>query len=129
MSYCTTTELGYATGSDLSSTILQAIIDDGDREIDAYLARYGLTGTASGACKSASLKLATAGVYQRYRAARDHPPIITSGDWSQSDSVDDLGMIKELRDSAFKLLDHYVDVQTSLSASKVVFVRKVSGYP
>jgi hypothetical protein len=113
MSYCTTTELINITGSDLGTTKLQAIIDDADREIDAYLAPYGLSGTASGACKSASLKLSQAGIY------------LLAGNTAPTEQLFNPAGV--LRKAAFTLLDWYIDNQTSLSGSKRVFVRRVDG--
>lgn len=115
MSYCSTADLVNISGSTASSTVLQAIIDDGDREIDAYLAPHGLAGTDTGAPKSASLKLAQAGLLVYNRMSGSSPPVYSSGDYSQSDTVDLLGIAKHLRDSAFALLDKYIEDKTTIT--------------
>lgn len=114
MTYCTVTDVKNVTGSDLSDTIVTAIIESADREIDAYLAPYGLSGSSSvGACKEASIKLSQAGIYSM--AGNTAP---TEQLWNPA------GM---LRKAAFALLDYYIDNQTSLSGSKRAFVRRVDG--
>jgi hypothetical protein len=106
MAYCSTSELTNITGSDLGSTILGAIIDQGDREIDAFLAKYGITGSATGAVKAASLKLAQAGVYE------------LSGNTAQVESL--YNPVRELRKAAFEILSNHVAASTS---SRVVVSR------
>lgn len=123
MSYCSTSDLTNVTGSTLSSTILQALIDDGDREIDAYLAPFGVSASASGACKSASLKFAQAGLL--YYNLQNGTMQSTSGDFTSS--VDVTRAAEALRKAAFSLLDQYVDNQTSLAATKRTFGRRVDG--
>lgn len=123
MSYCSTADLANVTGSPLSSTILQALIDDGDREIDAYLAPFGVSASVTGACKSASLKLAQAGLL--HYNLQTGTMQATSGDFTSS--VDVTRAAESLRKSAFTLLNQYVDNQTTLSSPKRVFGRKVCG--
>lgn len=123
MSYCSTTELVNVTGCSLSSTILQAVIDDGDREIDAYLALYGLSGTASGAIKSASLKLAKAGLLEYGLQTGTMQAAVP--DYTSSVNVTEA--VKALREQAFALVEQYKDAQVSLSSTKVSFVRRVDG--
>ena len=122
--YCSTTELVALSGSTLdASTILTPIITAADREIDAYLAPYGLSGSATGAMKQASLKLSMAGLLERglhtgnYQAA--------SGDFDSKADV--IRAVESNRKAAFQLLDLYIDAQTSLSASKRTFGRRVDG--
>jgi len=123
MSYCTTAELVLLTGSAKSDAILQAIIDDGDREIDAWLALYGLTGTASGACKSASLKMAQAGLLYYDLHAGDLQ--LDVGEYTST--LDVTRATEALRAAAFTLLEQYRNSQTSLSSPRMVHVRKVEG--
>jgi hypothetical protein len=124
MTYCTTDELVALTGSTLNATtVLTPIITAADREIDAYLAPYGLSGSATGAMKQASLKLSMAGLLDRglhtgnYQAA--------SGDFDSKADV--IRAVESNRKAAFQLLDFYIDAQTSLSASKRTFGRRVDG--
>lgn len=109
MAFCTYTELQNLIGSDLSSTILGAIIDDGDREITAYLAPYNLTGSAAGAVKTASLKLAQAGV-MAYGGA-------------MANTNEALAAIIELRRQAFAALDLYISENSTTSNNYKLVVR------
>lgn len=111
MAFCTYTELQNLSGSDLSSTILEAIIADGDREIDAYLAPYNLTGSAAGAVKTASLKLGQAGVMV-YGA-------ILTGTGLFGIRL----MVEELRKEAFWILDKWIAENSTSSSSYKMVVR------
>ena len=62
MSFCTYTELANLTGSIRSSTILQAIIDEADRQVTAYLRARGVSASACDEMKSASLSFSQAGL-------------------------------------------------------------------
>ena len=124
MSYCTTTDLVNLTGSSLSSTILQAIIDDADREINAYLAPHGLSGSGD-ACKTASLKLSRAGLMQYHRLSGIQPKSVSIGDTTSQDDPD--VAIKALRAEAFALLDQWVSTQLSVSTTYTSRVRRVRG--
>jgi hypothetical protein len=123
MSYCSTTDLTNISGSALSSTILQALIDDGDREIDAYLGQFGLSGTATGACKSASLKFAQAGLL--LYGLQTGTMQATSGDFSSS--VDVTRAVESLRKAGYQLVEQYRDSQTTLGTTRISFVRRVDG--
>ena len=109
MAYCVYTEVQNLCGTDLSSTILGAIIDEADREIDAYIAPYNLTGSASGAVKSASLKLSQAGVIQY------------GGGYAST--TDALSAIIELRKEAFNVLDLWISENSTTSSSFKLVVR------
>jgi len=124
MSYCTTAELVNLTGSGLSSTILQAIIDDADREINAYLAPHGLGGSGD-ACKTASLKLSRAGLMQYHRLSGIQPKSVSIGDTSSQDDPDIA--IAALRKEAFQILDLWVSTQLSASNTYFQRVRRVRG--
>ena len=122
--YCSTTELVALSGSTLDATeILSPIIDAADREIDAYLAPYGLTGSATGAIKQASLKLSMAGLLERGLHTGNYQS--TSGDFSSS--VDTVRAIESNRKAAYTLLDQYISNQTSLSTVKRSYVRRIDG--
>jgi len=120
MTYCSTTELVALSGSTLdATTILTPIIEAADREIDAYLAPHNLSGSASGACKQASLKLSMAGLLERGLHTGDYQA--TSGDFTSSVNV--VQAIEANRQRAFVLLDQYVKENKSES----IFVRRVDG--
>ena len=123
MSYCSTAELVSLTGSALSSAVLQAIIDDGDREIDAYLGQFNLSGSATGAIKSASLKLAQAGLLYHALQVGD----LQAGMGEFASSVDVTRAAESLRKAAMILLEQFRDSQTSISAPHLTFVRRVDG--
>lgn len=114
MTYCTTAELKNLTGSTLTDAILTAIIEQGDREIDAYLAPYGVGADAS-ACKSASLELAKAGLIDYSVQHGDRADMLTAGDTTETLNVDQ--MIRRYRAAAFDLLDRYVSAASAASAS------------
>ena len=121
MTYCTTAELVNLTGSTLTDAILTAIIEQGDREIDAYLAPYGVGADAS-ACKSASLELAKAGLIDYSVQHGDRADMLTAGDTTETLNVDQ--MIRRYRAAAFDLLDRYVSA-ASASISKYHVVKVV----
>lgn len=114
MTYCTTAELVNLTGSALSTTILTAIIEQGDREIDTYLAPFGVGADAS-ACKSASLELAKAGLIDYSVQHGDRANMLTAGDTTETLNVDQ--MIQRYRAAAFGILDRYVSAASAASAS------------
>lgn len=120
MTYCTTTELIARTGTALdATTVLTPIITAADREIDAYLAPHNLgAGDSIGACKEASLHLATAGIYTRVQLDGTQPESITAAEIDRA--------IARHRAAAFKLLDLYVNDQASTSGSNMVYVRRVN---
>ena len=125
MTYCTTAELVNLTGSALSTTILTAVIEQGDREIDTYLAPYGIGADAS-ACKSASLELAKAGLLDRGRQDGTNPDQSTEGDVSATYQIE--AAIKRHRASAFAILDRYVSAASAASASVSKYhIVKVNG--
>jgi hypothetical protein len=69
-SLITTSELVNVTGSQLSTTILQAIIDDAEREVKAYLAPKQLSPTGDTA-KAAVMAFSKAGVAQYHKPDAD----------------------------------------------------------
>ena len=125
MTYCTTADVVNLTGSALSTPILTAIIEQGDREIDAHLAQYGVGPDAS-ACKAASLELAKAGILDRMRLDGSQPDQSTEGDYSQTVQIE--SAIKRHRAAAFDILDRYVSAASAASASVSKYhVVKVNG--
>lgn len=117
--YCSTTELAALTGSTLdATTVLTPIIEAADREIDAYLAPYNLSASAAGACKQASIHLSAAGVYTRMQMDGTQPESITAAEIDRA--------VARHRETAIKLLDLYIDDQTSTSGSNRAYVRRVN---
>lgn len=114
MTYCTTAELKNLTGATLTDAILTAIIEQGDREIDTYLAPYGVGADAS-ACKSASLELAIAGLLIRGQMDGTTPDTYQAGDYSQHINVDI--SVAAHRKAAYAILDRYVSAASAASAS------------
>lgn len=123
MTYCTAAELKLLTGSTLADATCTAIIEAGDRKIDAYLLPYGLGGTSSGACKEASLEMGKAGLLEEGLQTGKYQA--TSGDFTSS--VDAIKAIEHHQAAAYKLLDLFIDSQTTLASSKRSFVRRVDG--
>jgi hypothetical protein len=101
MAYCTAAEVRTETGSDLESTDMADIISLADKEVDAYLAPYQLTGQATGPCSRASAKFAAAIVYLR----RNDPSYGS--------------MIRDLRKDAYMLLDQYTESLDTANRSKI----------
>lgn len=124
--YCTTAQLVSLTGTNLPSATVQAIIDQGGREIDAYLAPYGITVSASvDAAITANIKLSQAELYNLQRIDVDHP--FSYGSDGQLGNIDTVGMMQELRKQGFAILDQYVQNQQSLSVNRRPRVVKVRG--
>jgi len=123
LTFCTTAELVGLSGSTLDTGILTSVIEAADREINAYLAPWGLSGNSTGACKQASLKLSLAGLLERGLHTGEYQS--TSGDFSSS--VDVIRAIESNHKAAYQLLDQYKDAQISLSSSRRSFVRRVDG--
>ena len=120
MAYCTTAELIALSGTTLdATTILTPIIEAADREIDAYLNAQGITGTSSGACKQASLKLSMAGLLERGLHTGTYQAV--AGDFESKADV--LKAIETNRKLAFVLLDQFIKANSSDS----IHVRRVDG--
>jgi len=124
LTYCNTDELTALSGTTLdATTILTPIITAADREIDAFLAPHGLSGSAAGAIKQASLKLSMAGLLERGLHTGAYQG--QSGDFTST--VDVITAIESNRKAAYNLLNQYVDAQTSVDTSKSSYVRRVDG--
>ena len=121
MTYCSTIELVALSGSTLdATTVLTPIIEAADREIDAYLAPHNLSGSASGACKQASLKLSMAGLLERGLHTLTYQASVGN---DYASNMDVIRAIESNRKRAFVLLDQYVKENKSES----IFVRRVDG--
>ena len=123
MTYCTYAELALLTGSTLASGTLTAIIESGDRKIDAYLLPYGITASASGTFKEASLEMGKAGLIAEGLQSGKYQA--TSGDFTSS--MDAVKAIDHHENMAYKLLDQYIDNQTTTITDKRCFIRAVQG--
>lgn len=113
MAYCTTTELINVTGSSRSATILQAIIDEADRKIGAYLKSNGITGVAGDDLKSASLTLSKAGLLEYGLQVGDFQA--SNGDFSSSLNV--TSEVDRLRKETFEILDQYISTTEGVTSS------------
>lgn len=123
MSYSTTTELTNLTGSLRSSTILQAIIDEADRQVTAYLKARGVSASACDETKSVSLALSQAGLLRF--GLQEGSLQASSGDFSSSVNVTEA--VKALETRAFSILDDYISRQISLNVPRRVYVMKAVG--
>lgn len=122
--YCTVTDLQNLTGSKLDAGVLQAIIDDACREVDVYLGQFSLGGNNGPACKSATIKFATAGLITRMRMDGTKGTSRSIGDYTLSDDPD--GAIEALKIQAFALLDQYVRSQLTLPNTHRSYVVRVN---
>ncbi len=127
LSYITTIDIENLTGTKLTSTILTSIGEQAEREAVAYLAAKDITSPSGNAVKTACLKLAYAGVIDRYAAEGT----LTKSDGAtgttyQDYQKDQMGRVNSLRKEAFELLDMYAASQSPRrSLSSLVF--KVNG--
>ena len=122
-SFCSTTELTNVTGSLRSSTIQQAIIDESDRQITAYLRARGVSASGCDETKSASLALSQAGLL--LFGLQEGSLQASSGDFSSSVNVTEA--VKALETRAFSILDDYISRQISLTVPRRVYVMKAGG--
>jgi hypothetical protein len=107
VSYCAYTDIQNVTGSALSQTILEAIIAQADREINARLYEAGLTPPSSDTLlMAASVDLSVAGVMTRHRMDGTQPSSKSVGEASESDTLD--GAIAKLRESADRAVSAYI---------------------
>jgi hypothetical protein len=103
--------------------VLTAIIEQGDREIDAYLSPHGIGADAT-VCKSASLELAKAGLLDRARQDGTRADTLQAGDTTESLKIEDA--IKRHRQTAFGLLDLYISKNVSPASTGGLRVYKVN---
>ena len=124
MSFCTTTELATLTNtaSVRTPTVLQAIIDESDRQITAYLKAEGFTATACDETKSASIALSKAGLLEL--GLQEGTLQISNQDYSSNFDV--YTAVKELRIEAFKYLDQWMSTQTSANEPRKKYLMKVN---
>lgn len=122
--YCTYTELANETGSTLSQTILEELINQAEREVNARLRVSGITGSADDALKSATLKLATANLLTRYRLDGTKPAGLTIGELSMSDNIDEA--IRNLVAGGLALVQDYIKIRASTSTTGKQYVKRVN---
>jgi len=104
MANCTPANVKVYVGSTVTDADLTEMIKDADDEIsDFFSARGGLT-PSSAVAKQASILLTRAKVAERFHLTGENPAGYSSGDYSQSGSVDQLGQAKSLQEQAYKLL-------------------------
>lgn len=120
MAFCTYTELANLTGSIRSSTILQAIIDEADRQVTAYLRARGVGASICDETKSASLAFSQAGLL--LFGLQEGSLEASSGDFTSSVNV--TGAVKALETRAFAILDDYISRQISLTVPRRVYMMK-----
>ena len=123
MSFCSTTELTNVTGSIRSSTILQALIDESDRQITAYLKARGVSASGCDETKSASLALSQAGLLRF--GLQEGSFQASSGDFTSSVNVTDA--CKALETRAFAILDDYISRQVALTVPRKSYMMKAGG--
>jgi len=107
MSFCTITEIVNLTGTNLSSTILQEIIDQSDRTIKACLNKKGISVPSSDdILKAASINLSLIGVWRRTQQDGSLPESLSLGDISLGNNVEEI--VKKFRDEALELIKSYI---------------------
>lgn len=121
MTYCTTADLVNLTGSTRTTTQLQAIIDEADREVNAYLKARGVSGSTCDELKSVSLKLSKAGLLEFGLQNGDFEA--DSGDFTSS--VDVTRAVESLRAAARRQMDDFIATQVSLSTPRRIYVMRV----
>lgn len=111
MAYTTSTEVIALTGSSLSSSIVDSIISIADGDIDAQLAREGLTisGATPPDIAMASLYLSAALVLERQRVDGTLPDSARVGDMQLSQNIE--ATIKRYREMAAFFLRAYIAKQ------------------
>lgn len=102
MTYCTVDEVKNLTGTDLSDAIVESVIEQSDREIDAILRANGISGGNANDLKAASTKLSIAGVMTRHRMDGTQPSSLSIGDISTSDDIN--AAIAELKEQAYQMI-------------------------
>ena len=111
MAYTTATEVSALTGSSLSTTALNAIIDMADAQLDAQLAREGLpiTGSTPALVAVASLFLSSALVLERQRADGTMADSTKVGDVQLSAKLEE--QLTGYRTGAEEHLNQYIAAQ------------------
>ena len=121
MAYCAYTDIQNLTGTTLSQSIIEAIIDQSDREIDGILSKADLSGSATGLIKAVSIELSIAGIITRHRMDGTMPSSITLGGLTMADNLD--AAVNYHRQIALKYVQDYIDASsTAYAADNWVYV-------
>ena len=121
MSILSTSELALQTGAGrYTSTILQEIIDEAEREISGRLSQFNLSISSTNELKAASSLLSKAGLYDRMRMDGSIPG--TSG----AKYYNLLDQAKQYREEAWKLITNYVRENSTYGQYRY-YVRKANG--
>jgi hypothetical protein len=119
MAYCTNAELTLLTGTTLSTAIQDAIIDQADREIKAYIKAEGLTPPAADDdLKAASINLSKVGIITHNRMTGTQPKSAKVGDITIQDDLDKA--IEALTTKAWQSVDAYIESNTPTPTSAAV---------
>ena len=115
MAYCTNAELTLLTGTTLSTAIQDAIIDQSDREIKAYIRAEGIIPPASDDdLKAASINLSKVGIITHNRMTGTQTKSAKVGDITIQDDLDKA--IEALTVKAWQSVDAYIATQTAASS-------------
>ena len=105
MVYCTPANVKVYVGTTVTDADLTEMIADADAEINAFFASRGGKSPDSTTAKQVSILLTRARVAERFHLTGENPTGYSSGDYSQSGSVDQLGQAKSLQDRAYKIMN------------------------
>ena len=122
MSFCTTTDLANVTGSVRSVSILQAIIDESDRQVTAYLKARGVGAAAVDETKSASLLFSQAGLLRL--GLQEGSFEARSADFTSSVNV--TSAVTSMEKRAIAILDDYIARQITGSVPRRTYLLKVN---
>ena len=87
--YSAYTDIENLTGSTLGQTVLEAIIDQGERDIDSWLAKKDLTGSSGDShLKSASINMGIYYLLLRYDLDGTKPNQLSIGELTMQSNVD-----------------------------------------
>ena len=125
MSLCVPDDLVLLTGTSLDTEILQAIIDQSDRQISARLAVMGISTPSSDVTlESASLNLSMAGVFIRLKADGSKASTVKVGDISITDTIENT--VSNLEQVAYNAVDNYAKTHGREKQYRN-YIRKVNG--
>jgi len=110
--YCSTAEIVLLTGTTIADTTLTELINEADREINAYLSARGATGSACDALKTSSQKLTNALMILRNPLGSEGSSAVMA--------------VSLLRKAAFEILDDYLATKTTLNVPRRSYVVKVN---
>jgi len=111
MAYCTAADVVALTGSPLSTSIIESIIEIADDEIDMELQRAGLSVPAQvpTMIELASLHLSAAKVLERQKIDGTSPDSASLGDFKVQNKLDE--QIRAFKEKAKSYIDAYIRSQ------------------